>query len=247
MNSPGHSDPCRCEHCRTGCGHPVIALEDVFFRRDGREILSDINFTIDQGDFLAITGPNGGGKTTLLRLILRLLRPSSGKIAYYNTEGRPAQSLRFGYLPQKNSIDSQFPVTVREVIASGLLCEKNMDRAQKDRAIAAALSEVDLAPLADRSIGRLSGGQLQRAMLGRAIVRKPSVLVLDEPLSYLDKTFEHRLYPLIRDIAKEATVLLVSHEMTQIAAMAGRHIIVDHTLTECTAAHHYFSMCRNED
>lgn len=93
--------------------------------------------------------------------------------------------------------------------------------------------------LADRPIGRLSGGQLQRALLGRAIISRPHLLVLDEPLSYIDKHFEAHMYRLIAEIAPKCTILLVSHEMTAIASMANRHVIVDRSVTECTAHHHY--------
>lgn len=219
---------------------PLIQLNDITFRRDGRTILEDINLTVDRGDFIAVTGPNGGGKTTLLRIILKLLRPDSGRVTYLGEDGTPVPSLRFGYLPQKNTVDAHFPITVQEVIASGLLTEKNMSASARDEAIEQALKDVDLTDLRDRPIGRLSGGQLQRAMLARAIVRRPSVLVLDEPLSYIDKKFEHRLYPLVEEMAQNSTVILVSHEMSHISAMAHHHLIVDHSITHCHAAHHYF-------
>lgn len=240
MQSPGHSEHCRCgECCHDKDRHRLIRLENINFGREGRSVLTDINFTVDSGDFVAITGPNGGGKTTILRIILGLLRPETGSVIFYGADGAPVPSLRFGYLPQKNSVDSRFPITVGEVVASGLLAEKGMDSATKRRLIGESLAAVELADLAGRPIGKLSGGQLQRALLARAIVRRPSVLILDEPLSYIDKHFEEKLYPLIADIARRSTVLLVSHEMSHIAGMANRHIIVDHTLTECSARHHY--------
>lgn len=243
MKSSGHSDPCRCSAClcpEHPVRQPLLALCDLSFRRDERTILSHVDFTIDRGDFIAITGPNGGGKTTLLRLILRLLKPSEGKIVYYDQQGKPTSTPpMFGYLPQKNAVDSHFPITVREVVACGLLGQKDLDKAEKDNRIAHALELVDLADLANRPIGNLSGGQLQRTLLGRAIVSRPPVLVLDEPLSYIDKNFEERLYGLIAEIAQHSTILLVSHEMSRIAAMANRHIIVDHNLHECTAKIHY--------
>lgn len=209
--------------------------------RDSRVILDDVNFTVDRGDFLAITGPNGGGKTTLLRLILGLLTPGKGKIVYYDEHGKemPRDAFRPGYLPQKNSVDSHFPITVGEVIASGLLSVKNLDKAEKQSRVAEALKLVELADLASRPIGRLSGGQLQRALLGRAIVARPHVLILDEPLSYLDRHFEEQLYRILSQIADKSTVLLVSHQISKIDALANRHVIVDHVLTECTHQHHY--------
>lgn len=209
--------------------------------RDSRVILDDVNFTVDRGDFLAITGPNGGGKTTLLRLILGLLTPRKGKIVYYDEQGKEMtrDAFRPGYLPQKNSVDSHFPITVGEVIASGLLSVKNLDKAEKQSRVEDALKLVELVDLASRPIGRLSGGQLQRALLGRAIVARPHVLILDEPLSYLDRHFEEQLYRILSQIADKSTVLLVSHQISKIDALANRHVIVDHALTECTHRHHY--------
>lgn len=242
MRLPGHSDPCLCGSCARHEGvQPLLSLCDISFVRDSRLILDDVNFTVDRGDFLAITGPNGGGKTTILRLILGLLNPTRGKIVYYNNAGEPMRSgdFRPGYLPQKNSVDSHFPITVAEVIASGLLAYKNIDKAERQARVDEALGLTGLADLAARPIGRLSGGQLQRALLGRAIVARPDVLILDEPLSYLDRRFEQQLYNILSSLKKGTTVLLVSHQISQIDALANRHVIVDHTLTECTRQHHY--------
>lgn len=213
----------------------------VNFAREGRMVLRDVDFTVDRGDFIAVTGPNGGGKTTLLRLVLGLLKPDSGRIIYYDTSGAEmSQSLfRPGYLPQKNSVDSHFPISVRQVIASGLLALKDMSAEEKRASVDRALDLVELTDLADRAIGRLSGGQLQRALFGRAIVSRPSVLILDEPLSYLDSNYEKRLYSIVAELAQHSTIILVSHQMSEIAGMANRHIIVDHGLRECTQTCHY--------
>ena len=218
----------------------LIELRDLSFRREERVILDHVNLTVNRGDFMAITGPNGGGKTTLLRLILRLLKPDSGRIIFYDTEGLPtAAAPKFGYLPQKNSVDSHFPITVREVVSSGLLSDNTLSKDEKEVRVDEALALIGLEDLATRPIGKLSGGQLQRVLFGRAIVSRPPILVLDEPLSYLDKHFESHLYKIVAELAKHTTILLVSHEMSEIGAMANRHIIVDGSLHECTAAHHY--------
>ena len=242
MNSPGHSPHCRCSACdheHSRHAAPLLSLCGVSFDREDRKVLSGIDFTVDRGDFIAITGPNGGGKTTILRLILGLLKPTAGHIRYFDEAGRrTATAPRFGYLPQKNSVDSHFPITVAEVVESGLLAYR-MPKNEKKARVEQVLEMIEMAPMASRPIGRLSGGQLQRTLFGRAIVSRPPVLVLDEPLSYLDKHFEEHLYRILSDIAPEATILLVSHEMSQIAGMANRHVIVDHTLHECGAAHHY--------
>ncbi len=240
MKLPGHSTPCLCAECRNHTGHPLISLQDLNFVRDGRTVLSDINMTIDRGDFVAITGPNGGGKTTLLRLILGLLKPTSGKIVYFDENGATIAAPPCpGYLPQKNSIDSHFPISVREVIASGLLGNTGLSKSEKAAKVEHTLELTHLTDLAARPIGRLSGGQLQRTLFGRAIVSAPQLLVLDEPLSYLDLNFEEKLYDIMEEISQRATVLLVSHQMDRLGAMANRHIIIDHSLRECTHAQHY--------
>lgn len=210
----------------------IISLKGVSLVREGKKILNDVNFDVHSGDFVAITGPNGGGKTTMLRIILGLLPPSRGKATV-----KPGVSI--GYLPQKNMIDSHFPISVREVVQSGLLATKGIDKAERERLVAETLKKIEMEAFADNPIGQLSGGQLQRALLGRAIISRPQLLVLDEPLSYIDKRFEHHLYGLIEEMAKDTTILLVSHEMSKISAMANRHLIIDHTLHECSAAHHY--------
>ncbi|MEZ3520173.1 MAG: metal ABC transporter ATP-binding protein [Muribaculaceae bacterium] len=218
---------------------PVIEVEKIGMRRGDRNVLTDVSLSVRRGDFLAITGPNGGGKTTLLRIILGLLQPTSGHIRYFNPSGKEGDKPAFGYLPQKNAVDAHFPVTVSEVIASGLLTMRGIDNGTRRHEIERVLELIDMTDLANRPIGHLSGGQLQRALFGRAIIRKPEILVLDEPLSYIDKHFEERLYDIIDDISHSATILLVSHEMSEISAMANRHIIVDHTLTECCATRHF--------
>lgn len=215
----------------------IISLRDISRRWDGKDILKDINFDVRKGDFIAITGPNGGGKTTLLRIILKLLKPSAGSVEYLSG-GKPVEKLSIGYLPQKNMIDSRFPITVSEVVASGLLGIKT-DRERAEALTAETLGLMGLSDHADKSIGTLSGGQLQRALLGRAIISSPEVLVLDEPLSYVDKRFEQSIYDLVDRLSATTTILLVSHEMTTIAGMANRHLIIDHTLHECHSPHHY--------
>ncbi len=205
----------------------LIELRGVDFVRGQRTILSGVNLTIRRGDFVAVTGPNGGGKTTLMRLILGLLKPTRGTVV------RRQRKVRVSYLPQKNAIDSQFPITVREVIASGLV------EPDKEGLVDRMLREVELVEHASKPIGVLSGGQQQRALLGRALISNPEMLVLDEPLSYVDKHFEERIYDIIRRLASKTTIILVSHEITTVAAIANRHIIVDRTLTVCSSAHHF--------
>ncbi len=214
----------------------LISLTGISLSREQRPILTDVSIDVNVGDFIAITGPNGGGKTTLLRIMLRLLKPDKGTVKYF--PGRKGE-LTIGYLPQKNMIDSHFPISVHEVVASGLLSEPDLSKVEKEQRVKEILLEVDMIDHAEKPIGVLSGGQLQRALLGRAIISQPELLVLDEPLSYIDKRFEAQFYSLIAKLKESTTVVLVSHEMTKIAEMANRHLIVDHTLHECSAHHHY--------
>lgn len=215
----------------------IISLRGISQQWDRRSVLSDINFDVRRGDFIAITGPNGGGKTTLLRIILKLLKPTAGSVTYLR-DGVPTKSLSIGYLPQKNMIDSRFPITVEEVVASGLLGDK-MSKEQSIGLTHDTLRLIGLEQHASKSIGSLSGGQLQRALLGRAIISSPKLLVLDEPLSYVDKQFEHQIYDLVDELSHTTTILLVSHEMSTIAGMANRHLIIDRTLHECPSHHHH--------
>lgn len=241
-----HNSTRLCPHCAAehrGSGgdcsrEPLITLTDISMGWDNRSILENVSLTIRQGDFIAITGPNGGGKTTLLRIVLGLLKPVSGSIE------RNVANLRIGYLPQKNMIDNHFPISVSEVILSGLLTVKDLDPAARKQRFDETITAMGLEEHADKPIGVLSGGQLQRALLGRAIISHPDILVLDEPLSYIDKRFESRLYKIIDELSKTTTIILVSHEMSRIAAMANRHFIVDRGLHACTAEHHFvYSDC----
>ncbi len=216
----------------------IITLEGVSMSWDERVALRDINFTVNSGDFIAITGPNGGGKTTLLKLILKLLKPTTGSVTYFK-DGVAVDKLHIGYLPQKNHIDSSFPISVEQVIASGLIGVKGITKEEKHERVVETIALMGLENHRRNSIGELSGGQLQRTLLGRAIISRPEIIVLDEPLSYVDKRFESHIYEIVSQLAKHTTILLVSHEMTKIATMANRHLIIDQELHECTAAHHY--------
>lgn len=220
--------------------HPVFLIDNLSFSRDSRLILRDINLKVNYGEFVAVTGPNGGGKTTLLRLILKLLRPDKGTVSYFSKDGEKVTKLNIGYLPQKNMIDSKFPVTVEEVVSFGLLSDHSLSKRHKKERVYECLDLCGMSDYVSHPIGKLSGGQLQRTLLARAIVSMPELLILDEPLSFIDKQFEPRLYDIISDLSKKGlTIILVSHEMTHISAMASRHLLVDRTIHECGAKIHY--------
>lgn len=220
---------------------PLIKLSDITVSFDRKEILHDVNLDVNRGDFMAITGPNGGGKTTLLRIMLRLLKPSHGEVKYFDSDGLRIKRLHTGYLPQKSMIDTRFPINVGEVVRSGLLQGfKGRGNSITDRNRFDHIVELtSIGELLQRPISDLSGGQLQRTLLARAIVSNPEVLILDEPLSYVDKRFEHQIYHIMEDLRQYMTIVLVSHEMSVISGMANRHIIVDRIVRECKALHHY--------
>lgn len=221
----------------------LIGIDDITVRFDGKTILDHVSLSVERGDFMAITGPNGGGKTTLLRVMLRLLKPSSGRVVYYH-DGVETKRLRIGYLPQKSNIDTRFPITVGEAIKSGQIKGLLARRTRQDEDDFTRVVELcGVGDYLNRTVGVLSGGQLQRTLLARALVSNPEVIVLDEPLSYVDKTFERQIYSMMEDLAKEHTIVLVSHEMSVISGMANRHIIVDRGIHECCAHHHSFSEC----
>lgn len=224
---------------------PIIELKDVDMVKDGREILRSVSFTVNDGDFIAITGPNGGGKTTLLRIILKLIRPTGGGVRYFDANGDETDSLSIGYLPQKNMIDSKFPISVRDVVGLGILGKKDLTKAERRTMVDEAIDLVGLSGRAEASLGVLSGGQLQRALMARAVISKPSLLVLDEPLSYVDRQFEQRIYEIVKAMSEHTTILLVSHDMTTIASMANRHLLVNRKAEFCHCAKHFshFTCC----
>lgn len=228
---------------------PVIRLTDISAGYDRRRpVLRDINLDLYRGDFMAITGPNGGGKTTLLRTMLRLLPPVGGKVEYFNAEGESSKRLHIGYLPQKSEIDTRFPITVEDVVLSGLYhgLRPRITAADRNR-LDEMLATVGAENFRHRPISDLSGGQLQRTLLGRALISRPELLVLDEPLSYVDKQFERQIYGLVSEASRSATIVLVSHEMSIISTMANRHIIVDHDIRTCSQTHHSFTDCCEEE
>lgn len=210
----------------------LIDIENVTAAYGAKTVLRDISLTVWEGDFLGIIGPNGGGKTTLLKVILGLLPPALGTIHFYD-EGKPVSSLRIGYQPQLNNIDKKFPISVREVISSGLAAGKPLFRSfnatQKQR-IDEVIAMMGLEEFENRAIGNLSGGQLQRVLLGRSIVSRPQVLILDEPNSYVDKRFESHFYKLLGEINKESAVILVSHDIGTVLAMVKNIACVNETL-----------------
>lgn len=181
-------------------------------------ILRDVNLTISDLDFMGVIGPNGGGKTTLLKLILGELKPLKGSVEYFPLV--PGENL-FGYLPQSVTIDKKFPITVMDVVLSGLIGSKGiMGRyKQNDRRLALdMLKRIGIEHLKNKAIGELSGGQMQRVFLSRALISHPRLLILDEPNTFVDNKFEKELYDLLKEFNKEMAIMMVSHDLGTITS-----------------------------
>lgn len=224
----------------------VIYIDHLTAGYDGRVIIHDVSQHIARGEFLGIIGPNGGGKTTLVKSILGLVKPMSGSVTYHDLMGNPVKRVSTGYLPQRKDIDTLFPITVEEVILSGLMSRLGWFRRPtkvQQHQLDEVLNTVGLTEKRHAPIGALSGGQIQRAMVGRAIIRHPELLVLDEPNSYLDMAFESQLYQILRDLNKGGTtILMVSHEMASLSQLVSRVVSVEGTLRpgtlDCPYHHH---------
>lgn len=186
-----------------------------------RPILNEVNLNVYQNDFLGIIGPNGGGKTTLLKTMLGLINPSRGDIVFYKND-RPVNRINIGYLPQINQIDKKFPISVFDVILSGLTAKRKFftyfTNEQKEQAKEVA-HRMGLDSLINRPIGNLSGGQLQRTLLGRAIVDNPDLLILDEPNSYVDKRFETNFYKILEEVNLNTAIIIVSHDVGTVISL----------------------------
>ncbi len=207
---------------------PLVTLRDVSAAYDGDEVLSGVDFEIYNDDFLGVIGPNGGGKTTLVKVIMGTL-PYSGTIDY-------ADSLivngirRIGYLPQQNVFDRSFPISVAEVVVSGLQAEKRR-YTKADFAHARKLLEMTgIGDLERRPIGEISGGQMQRALLCRALISEPKLLILDEPATYVDNRFEGELYEILRRLNDRMAIMMVSHDLGTITSVVKSIVCVNRTV-----------------
>ena len=181
-------------------------------------VLRDVELTVNQNDFVGVIGPNGGGKTTLLKVILGLIKPQRGTIDFNNSILRQN---RIGYLPQMSAGDNTFPVTVKDVILSGLMIQKGIvarmsddDRIKADNVI----NELGIGAVERSPLTELSGGQLQRVFLGRAIIGSPELLLLDEPDNFVDNTFENDFYEKLHQLNERMAILMVSHDVGTISS-----------------------------
>jgi zinc transport system ATP-binding protein len=219
---------------------PVIEVRSLSFAYGRVPTLSGIDLQVEDGEFLGIVGPNAGGKSTLLKLILGLLEPQSGSLRVLGRSPYRASRL-LGYVPQYPSFPRDFPITVEQVVQLGRLGLGQGDsrwralwpgrgsRGDRD-AVRQALDEVEAGDLARRQIGSLSGGQLQRVLLARALVGEPRILILDEPTANIDQRLEGEIFDLLRSLNARMTILVVSHDVAFISQYVTRVACVNRTL-----------------
>ena len=196
----------------------LFTIESITAGYEEKVVLKDITMVVEENDFIGIIGPNGGGKTTLLKVILGLLKPLSGKIDYSPGNLKMNQ---IGYMPQVAQGDTLFPVTVEDVVLSGMMHDigatGRMGRSEKKRA-AEVMDELGLTSLARQALNELSGGQLQRVYLARAVAGSPRLLLLDEPATFVDNSFEADFYDKLRFLNSRMTIMMVSHDVGTISA-----------------------------
>ncbi len=201
---------------------PIVEMKNVSFAYSGQPVLQDVSINVQPGDFIALIGPNGGGKTTLLKLILGLLKPNRGTIRVMG-EATQKASHHIGYVPQNVNINQNFPITAMDVVMMGKLEPgrrwKRPTASDREDAMA-AIDRMEMAPFAGRRIADLSGGQRQRIFIARALVTKPQLLLLDEPTASIDTKGQTDFYKLLKELNKDITILVVSHDLLVISTYA---------------------------
>ncbi len=216
----------------------IIELQNVSFAYENEQVLNNITLNIHKGDYLGVIGPNGGGKTTLLKIMLGLLKPKSGTVRLFNQDLNKFKDFyKIGYVPQKvGRFESNYPATVKEVVTMGRFGKKGFFKSlnKEDHALVEkSLKEVSMWQFKDRLIGDLSGGQQQRVFIARALSSEPEVIFLDEPTVGVDIEAQEQFYNLLEDLNKnlEITLILVTHDIDVIANEATELACINKSLT----------------
>jgi len=208
----------------------IIELKNVHASYNGKPVLENVNLSIREGDFIGVIGPNGGGKTTLLKVILGLKKTTSGEIIFKRDK---INRNEIGYLPQIAEGDNNFPVSVSDVVLSGLMIIKGhnskMNGADREKADI-VLNELGIYHLRNKSLDMLSGGELQRVYLCRALIGSPKLLLLDEPGNFVDTSFEQGFYDKLKEINTTVTIMMVSHDVGTISAFVKSFACVNRKL-----------------
>jgi len=219
---------------------PIFDVKNLSFHVGDQDILSNVSLQIFNGEYIAIIGPNGGGKTTLIRMLLGLEKPTSGSIALFGKKLSTFKSWsKVGYVPQRASlVDMNFPATVLDIVNMGRTAKRalfsKMSQEDKD-AVHDAMVKMDILKLKDKMVGTLSGGQRQRVMIARALASKPEILILDEPNTGVDMASQQRFYGLLSKLNKEEkmTILFITHDVGVIADDIGRLFTINQKALIC--------------
>lgn len=211
---------------------PVIQIHNLAFGYDGVPVLQDICLDVQKGEFLAIIGPNAGGKSTLLKLTMGVLEPARGSVRVF---GKPPRDVcaRIGYIPQHALFPHDFPISVEETVLLGRLGQTRSFGGynQKDKTVARqALEAVEIGPLRRKLLSELSGGQLQRVLIARALACEPEILLLDEPTANIDIRVEEDIFALLKHYNEKMTILVVSHDIAFISSYVSRVACLNRTL-----------------
>ena len=211
----------------------AVEIENVNFSYQEMAVIKNISFTINQGEFVGVIGPNGGGKTTLLKLIMGFLKPQSGRISLFGKSPSAARQ-SIAYVPQSLQFDKQFPISVMELVLGGRLSHLPwygvFAQADKDAAYE-ALEHVGLEDYRNRPFGSLSGGQAQRALIARALASKPQLLLLDEPTASVDSQAEIDIYRILKSLQGKITIMMVTHNLQAAVELVEKVLCVQQSLT----------------
>lgn len=208
---------------------PIINVDDLSYYYDSFPSLDHVSFSVEKGDFLGIIGPNGAGKTTLFQCMLGILNNFSGEISLFgsNVKQNKKSLQRIGYVPQKKSVEQTFPATVSEIVSLGVI-----GRDIKKESIESAIEFVDLGSYRNQRIGELSEGQQQRVIIAKALVKKPELLILDEPTTGIDSVSQNKFYDLLTRLNKDRGITIVwsSHDMNAVEKLASKVACIDRKL-----------------
>ena len=206
----------------------ILSIRSLSVNYDGMKALEGVDLDIFDDDFIGIIGPNGGGKTTLVKAIMGAV-PYNGTISVAD-ELRRSNHFKIGYMPQVSQFDMSFPISIEEVVLSGLQADKGFfsrySKADKMKAHA-LLEQMGISDLASRPIGEVSGGQMQRALLCRAIIAEPKLLILDEPTNFVDNRFEHEFYRMVQSLSQRMAIVIVSHDLGTISSVVKSIVCVN--------------------
>ena len=216
----------------------LIEVENLYFAYEREDVLKNINFTVENGEFVAIIGPNGGGKSTLIKLLMGELTPKKGSVRLFGKEPKTVREF-IGYVPQNTDVNLNFPIRVVDVVMMGNLNKQQNSRSLLDRFLPfrysqgeikcayTTLEKVGMEEFLYRNIGALSGGQRQRVMIARALCSHPKILILDEPTSSIDIQGQREIYELLKELNQEITIAVVSHDISTIGNYSNKVIYIN--------------------